>query len=542
MKTIRKSAMLLLGASLMLASCSDDIFDKYPTDSMQMETYARNDAEVQNVLLDSYYYLRLVSQNVIYVNSLATDEAYDNKRNNSTSHISLNEGTWDATLSITRDIWQYCYNMINRCNTVLERLDNVSEENRRQFEGEAVFFRAYAYFNLVRLFGDVPLTTSVISDYSALYGYGREPADNIYRQIESDLLLAASDLPEYYASPAMTGRATRIAAWTMLADVQMTRGDFASAKATLENVLDYAEKNPSRLGLEDDVREVYDSMNPVGREIILAAQFNNGATIVANGLMTACIPNVVPATQTTFIYGDGTPSAINVSNGNSTLLMTWELWNRLRSNPGDRRLSGLVYDGIYDAQSTSMASDEVKVAEVDGATFACFPTSLKYYDYGNESLALCRSGCDNIIYRYAGVLLMYAECLNETGSVGLAASYLNMVRSRAGIGDTGAETVEDMRLAIEDENLLELHFEGHRWFNLVRTGRITPVMEAHFAHRTPGLSPVCQANDNGMVVESAGSATGLALTWKWSGKTAPVLFGIPYDQIQLTDWEQNELY
>ena len=551
MKTIGKSAILLLGAAVLgLNSCSNAAFDKYPTDTMQMETYGRDDSEVQNILFDAYYYLRSVSENVNLINGLATDEAYDNKRNNSNDHIRLNESSWDATLGISSSVWTNCYNMINRCNTVLARLDNVSEANRAQFEGEALFFRAYAYFNLVRLFGPVPLTESVIEDYTTLYSYGREPVENIYSLIETDLDQAVKDLPEYYDDASMAGRATKIAAWTMLADVQMTRGDFNSAKTTLEKVIDYADANPGVLGLEEEVARIYDSTNPIGKEVILAAQYNNGSTIVSNGLMTRCIPNIVPADQPAYTYPDGTPSSIKASTGNSTFLMTWELWNKLREDPGDKRCTDLVYAGIYDSQSISVASDEVEVIEgeeIDGVvqTYALWPVSLKYFDYQNESLGLSRSSCDNIIYRYAGVLLMYAECLNETsqsGELGGPEAYVNLVRTRAGAAEISGGSQEEMRLAIEDENLLELNFEGHRWFNLVRTGRITEVMEEHFAHRTPGLSAVIQASNNGMVVEDANSTDGIALKWKWSGSNADVLFPVPYDQIQLTDWEQNEIY
>lgn len=551
MKTIRKPAILsLCVAALALSSCSNLAFDKYPTDSMQMETYGKDDSEVQNILFDAYYYLRSVSENVNLVSGLATDEAYDNKRNNSNDHIRLNESSWDATLGITSTIWQNCYNMINRCNTVLERLGNVSETNRTQYEGEALFFRAYAYFTLVRLFGPVPLTETVIDDYTTLYSYGREPVEKVYALIESDLSGAVSDLPDSYTDPTMAGRATRIAAWTMLADVQMTRGNFQDAKITLDNVLKYAKDNPSELGLEEEVARIYDSTNPVGKEIILAAQFNNGSTIVANGLMTRTIPNIVPADQPAYVYPDGTPSSIKASTGNSTFLMTWELWNKLREDPGDKRAADLVYAGIYDSQSVSVASDEVVVVEGeptdDGVpTYAVWPITLKYFDFQNESLGLSRSSCDNIIYRYGGVLLMYAECLNETGQTGElgdAAAYVNEVRKRAGAAPVAGGSRDEMRLTIENEYLLELNFEGHRWYNLVRTGRITEVMEEHFAHRTPGLSAIIQANDNGMVVDDANSVDGIALKWKWSGSNAAVLFPVPYDQIQLTDWEQNEIY
>ena len=541
MKTFNKLVLLLGVSALFATSCSDSFFDRYPTDSMQMETYGKEDTEVQNVLYDAYYYFRSISGSVILVNSLATDEAYDNKRNNSGDHIALNESSWDSTLGITSGIWSNSYYMINRCNTVLERLDNVSDKNKAQYRGEALFFRAYAYFNLVRFFGPAPLVTSVISNYQDLYKYDREAVDKIYTQIVSDLNQAIADLPSEYTDATEAGRVTKIAAQTMLGDVYLTQKNYSSAASTLKNVVDYAKANPAKLGLEQEISQIYNSLNPNGKEVILAAQFNNGATVVSNGLMTNCIPNIVPADQPARVYADGTKSNINISNGNSILLMTWELWNALREDPKDKRLE-MVYAGIYDQQATSIATDEVDVVTIDGADFACFPTSLKYFDQENEALGQSRSSCDNIVYRYADVLLMYAEALNEGSSTSEAVKYLDEVRNRAGVAKTTASSQVDVRLAIENERFLELHFEGHRWFDLVRTGRITPVMEAHYAHRVPGLAPVIQASNNGMVVTEASSTSGTALTWKWTGKTAPVLFGVPYDQLQLTKWSQNELY
>jgi hypothetical protein len=91
--------------------------------------------------------------------------------------------------------------------------------------------------------------------------------------------------------------------------------------------------------------------------------------------------------------------------------------------------------------------------------------------------------------------------------------------------------------------MLELCFEGHRWYDLIRRGRITEVMEKHFSHRTQGLNPTFQSSNNGMNVSSPSDITGTPTTWKWTGTSAAVLFGIPYDQIQLSNnWEQNELY
>ena len=337
----------------------------------------------------------------------------------------------------------------------------------------------------------------------------------------------------------MQGRATKIAAYTMQADVFMTLQDFNSAKNSLENILDYANQNKEKLDLENDVLQIYASDNPMGKEIIFAAQYNNVATVVANPLMGRCIPAARPSTQPAYIYPDGTSSTITVSQGTSCLLMTWELYNTFKANSNDQRFQKLIYNGIY-TDDISVASNEVDITE-EGYTY--LPVTLKYFDFGNEGMTTCACGNDNIIYRYADVLLMYAECLNETGNTPSAANYLNMVRTRAGLSNTTATTQKEMSIAIENERMLELCFEGHRWYDLIRRGRITEVMEKHFSHRTQGLNPTFQSSNNGMNVSSPSDITGTPTTWKWTGTSAAVLFGIPYDQIQLSNnWEQNELY
>lgn len=542
MKTINKLLAITIASAttLNITSCSDSFFDRYPTDSMQMETYLQNDTELQNVLLNGYYHLQGITLNVNFINSLATDEAYDYKKNNSVNHISLNECTWDATLGITSDIWEYCFNVINRCNNVLQYLNNASENNRTQFEGEASFLRAYAYFTLVRLFGPVPITTTPINDYTNLYNYDRSSVDEVYKLIKSDLDVAINNLPYNYTADNMQGRATKIAAYTMQAEVYMTLQDFTSAQTSLDKVIDYANQNSNELGLEEDVLQIYASNNPMGKEIIFAAQFNNGATVVANELMGRCIPAATPSTQPAYIYADGTSSTITTSQGTSVMLMTWELFNKLKENNNDQRFQKLAYDGIYVDEFVSTASNEVRVTD-EGYTY--IPITLKYFDFENEGMTTCASGNDNIIYRFADVLLMYAECLNENGNTEQAAIYLNQVRSRAGLDNTTASTQTEMDLVIENERLLELCFEGHRWYDLVRRNRITSIMEEHYAHRTPGLNPSLQASNNGMTVSNVADMTGSPATWKWSNSSAPILFGIPYDQIQLSNnWTQNELY
>lgn len=109
-------------------------------------------------------------------------------------------------------------------------------------------------------------------------------------------------MPQSYKEASKAGRATSIAAKVMLADVYMTLKDFNSAKTQLKEVIDYANQNPDNLGLLDDYASIYDSENPVNKEIILAAQFNNGSTQITNYLMRRCIPAVTPNNQPAYVY------------------------------------------------------------------------------------------------------------------------------------------------------------------------------------------------------------------------------------------------
>ena len=130
---------------------------------------------------------------------------------------------------------------------------------------------------------------------------------------------------------------------------------------------------------------------------------------IANYLMRRCIPAVTPTNQPAYTFADGTKSTILASQGVSCLLMTWELCNQLRSNPQDKRYTEMVYDKLYDtSQTKSKHTDEVDVT-ANGEAYT--PSTLKYFDKHNQGLKTCASGCDDIIYRYADVLLMYAECL-----------------------------------------------------------------------------------------------------------------------------------
>jgi hypothetical protein len=200
--------------------------------------------------------------------------------------------------------------------------------------------------------------------------------------------------------------------------------------------------------------------------------------------------------------------------GVNIMLMTHELEAKFESNDLRR---AVVYTDLIDADYNYF-----------------IPMTLKYFDYQNVSDGISGypdSGCETIICRYADVLLEYAECLNETNNPAEAISYLKRVRDRAGLTTNIFSDYASVFSAVANERQLELCMEGHRWFDLLRTGRTQQVMNAYYTGRIFDKNATLQIYEYG----EANSC---------SVDDYELLFPIPYDQIILNSdkIEQNPGY
>jgi tetratricopeptide (TPR) repeat protein len=350
--------------------------------------------------------------------------------------------TFDSSFSPLSIFWNASYRSIAECNIILTRGPKVVMDANLQnrYLAEAKFIRALNYFNLVRIYGDVPLVTTELVNYKDAYEYGRQPVSTVYAQIIKDLTEASTVLSPSYTG-ADIGRATSWAAKALLGKVYLTQGKYTEALAELTAVI-----GSTKYTLLSNYNSVFDPANEMNSEIIFAVRYSRGAI----GLGSGFGGNMLPSNSGTAIVPSGAP------NGSYNSQMP-ELAALYAANDNRKAIS----TGFYAA----------------GQPTAYY--SQKFIDKVTTSSSDAEN--DWIVIRYADVLLMQAEALNELNRTLEAEPYLNLVHQRALPTPIVGLSQANMRLAIENERRLELSFEGHRWFDLVRTGRAIAVMNAHFA-------------------------------------------------------------
>jgi len=366
---------------------------------------------------------------------------------------------------VIQSMWTYSFRCIARCNVVLARIDPVPmvATVKSRWQSEVKFIRALAYFNMVRIWGDVPLVTKEIQTVAEAYPYGRSPKAAIYAQIEKDLTEAEADvnLPAKYASANDLGRVTKTAVKALLAKIYLTQKKYDLAVTKLNEFITTYDGNTH--SLLANYADIFLTTNEVNAEIIFAVRYSKGN-----------VPNT--GSPFTNYFAASTSNAGGVGTG--------YLFNTLRKDLVDT----LTAQGTADKRITA------SYTQVTTTTWA----TKKFADVPAADLD---ADNDWIVLRYADVLLMYAEALNEqsAANVATAVPFVNRVRTRAGLTGTAllATTItqDQLRYAIEKERRIELNMEGHRWFDLVRTDRAIAVMNNHFtkyAIKLNASSPVVQ--------------------------------------------------
>ena len=362
--------------------------------------------------------------------------------------------------SVLSSIYQDSYVAVNRANAVLENVPGIESMDaglRARIVAEARFLRALNYFNLVALFGGVPLVESEVVDLTDLEKPAASAAD-VYSLIIEDLQTAISDLPPESAySGDEIGRASEGAARTLLAKVYLQRGSLSAANGVTgdlqiaqpedyQNALDQLNQviNSGEYSLVSDYRELFVSPPTGGEidEVVFALQSNYPAGVFASSGLPC----------------DVSPKRSNLSAQNRDYFGS-EL-PFFTSFPETDARKAATFTTEYEIEGQTVTYD---AENPDGDGYEDFTPAFYKYGVAEER---CADANDFLWLRYADVLLMKAEALNEINQGPTAAAYeaVNQVQERA-----GAEPLESglgyeaFREALYVERRRELAFEGHGW-------------------------------------------------------------------------------
>lgn len=412
-----------------MTSCGDSFFDLEPASSVTIDKVYKTASDYNVAVIGCY--AKLQSQVNFYTEcceyrsdnlSLGAPTAGTQDR------YDIDHFTEKPSNGILSSYWANFNNNVYRCNLLLDQIDgaNFAENLKKQYKGEAMFIRALNYFNMYRIWGGVPATKHVVSAAEALK-VARYSDEQMFDLIAGDLkeIVDNNYLPETYSSADM-GRATSGAAKALLGKVYLTFHKWTKAKDILSQLI-------GKYQLVSPIAQVFDVDNKNNNEIIFAVHFNKE------------------------IEGEGHSYWYNLTNASDDTNQTSSLLNTFPT--GDARKDLITYVQV-----------EKNVRLMN-----------KFYD--TKSPTFKTVGNDQILLRYADVLLMYAEALNEiqydASEGSLALKYLNAVRQRAGISNLTVKqlpTQEKFRKGILVERQREFPYEGQRWFDLVRMGFAKSVM------------------------------------------------------------------
>ncbi|MFT5714090.1 MAG: hypothetical protein ACI9WT_000632 [Flavobacterium sp.] len=483
MKKIYISLFVL--SSFYFAGCSNDYLDVDQTESISTKDIAlfNNDEGAATFVTSIYNKFLDFNMSTFSWNgmtSMASDDADKGSSPGDTGNDKdlMDALTYNASSLSIQEVFEANYQGINRSNqalSIIPQLDQANPSLRSRLQGEAKFLRAFMYFTLVKAYGGVPIVDHLpnpSSEDDRIMQLTRKTPAEVYAFIESDLNDAIAALPNKSAYAASEkGRASKGAAYALLAKVSLYQKkwqqvvDNCNLVTGYSIVSDYA--SMFRLAGENDAESIFEiqgvgSLPAKGIQGYSATQGARGA----GG----------------WGWGFNTPS--------QSLVDAYE--------PNDvRKAATIIFAG------TTLYDGRVVPATVENLRYNYKAYSSAYTDAWESDT--------NIKYlRYAEVILMKAEALNELAQTSEAISLLNQIRNRAGLANTTFATQSELRNAIWRERRVELAFEHDRFFDMVRTGQATAAFAADgktFVAGKHNLFPLPQSfitQTNGLSIQNPG--------------------------------------
>jgi tetratricopeptide (TPR) repeat protein len=453
---MKKYILAILVTAFALTGC-EDFLTVVPETQLSSATFFKNQTDFEQAVNAAYVPLRtIINDRAWLLSEMHSDNTYyarnvlfgatDNQEDLADFSVPESNGTTANTHVLNQ--WRQDYLMISRANQILVLIDDVDFDAaaKANVKGQALFLRAYAYFELARYFGSVPLhLTPVTVRGEAALPLATEV--EVYNQIIADLQAAVPLLPN--KSKQVPGRVTEGAARTLLANVYMNQKKWTEAEQILTPVLtqgyqlmgNYEMAFPGNTANKNNVESVFE------------VQFLEGAAGLNGSFIYQFMPRPISAAELKPIMGTSNPQNIDGEGNNiptPDIIAAYE--------EGDLRKEASIGNVFL---AGSFRADK---------NYPYIKKHAKQHSQHNNT------GTNWVVYRYAEVLLFMAEVLNEQGKTGEAIGYLNQIRQRAGLENTTAAGQVAVREAIFKERRVELAFENKRWFDITRTDRIQEII------------------------------------------------------------------
>lgn len=494
---MKKTDFLTLFLCLSLSACQKEFLEKKPLVGITEENFYRTEADAVAAVNAAYatlqFQLSPAGHFRWFWGDIMSDDAIKGGSGDNDVNVLLQLETFkgQANTDLLESEWGANYEGIYRANVVLEKVPPIvmDEALKARILGEARFIRAWNFYNLVTMFGGVPLADHVLAPSE--YNLPRASADEVWNLVEQDLLEASRVLWRRSEYPAEDlGRITQGAAQALLVKTYLWRQKWAEAKALAETIVQSGEYQ-----LVADYADIFPEYGENNSESVFEIQYMNasGGNWGKNNANEGSFTNVFQRARGQFAgYGFNIPTQDFVDEFFKEGFEDPRLKStvfRIGEPMGDR--------GVFTIEATG------------GAPYAYYPK--KYFNNKSEDAPFGdpnpNGGSNDRVIRYADVLLMHAEAAWHVGDENAARASLNLVRARV---DIPAVTASGQALldAIYRERRLELGLEAHRFFDLVRTGRAVPVLgPLGFVGGIHELFPIPQSQiqaTNGALVQNPG--------------------------------------
>lgn len=478
--------LLSVAALLSFSSCNDDFLDRMPKDEMTDDNFWQTEEHLVQVA--NTFTAALQGKYWLNITEIMADSA---PWAVTTAFRTIGAGNFTTETSQINSLWVTAYTGIGRVNYFLNnynRAETVKEEIRERYAAEAYFYRAYNYWVLTSYFGDVPYITDELSVESPDVYRGRDPRKTVIENVTKDLEDHYKNLPEYIpAASSEFGRVSQCAALALLSRIYLYNGMYEEAADAAERAMNNSYHELYSTGNPDvDYVNLFNytgraSRNAANKETLLAFVYNydlGEAARQSHNLSRECW---VPGDYARFVPTNSMIEAYLTKDGQIWDPSTVDTYEDVFKDRDPRMVQSILAPGTpwEGGKSGDLLSTDDKIYtyplltnnKTAAMTYSGYymrkyvePSTVKYVGHDDNDL---------VMLRYAEVLLNYAEAKEMLGQLTQADldKSINLLRDRVGMVHMKLSQLpagSDIRTEIQRERRIELFFEGHRYFDIIR--------------------------------------------------------------------------